>query len=460
MKKNITKIISAFLVLLLCGSFFTSCVRQNNKLPDIDADGDEINFRGAKLRIYAHDWIIHTFSTSMSYDINATLERRKNHLKKLENDFNLVIDPHEATPAMVIGDMMNGSRTADLIYMYPDYLYDIYSAGALMPYEDIPDIDYFGGNFGPEKLLKQTLFGDKHYGIFPYLWETAPGLVGLVLINDGLISEINGMQNPREIIEAGDWTWEAFRRACKQGTYSDDEGDHYGFGIADHGDCPAHDMLSFVCIFSNGGNPVVCENGRYRSGLSDTNVTEALEYAASLYKDGVILYGISGLSYMAWSTGQHPLYLAKSFEIEKNDDTIKDYGMIPFPQGPSANENSVGSYYYNTDHFAAVCVGTVYSEDELAVIINRLFDTFENTPYPEGWKTYELENNYMHEEDFHAYVHALENAEYYNTRIFRNISEQITQAFASVITKGVSPQIAVNSFSDAFQSSIDKYYDQ
>lgn len=59
-----------------------------------------------------------------------------------------------------------------------------------------------------------------------------------------------------------------------------------------------------------------------------------------------------------------------------------------------------------------------------------------------------------------TYVHALENAEYYNTRVFRNISEQITQAFASVITKGVSPQIAVDSFSDAFQSSIDKYYDR
>ena len=127
-----------------------------------------------------------------------------------------------------------------------------------------------------------------------------------------------------------------------------------------------------------------------------------------------MLFGISGLSYTAWTCQEHSLYLAKQNIVEKEDSAIKDYGLLPFPKGPSANENSVGNFFYNTDHFTSVCAGTIFSEDEIAVIINRIFDEFEDSPYPGGWQTYSLENPFIHEEDFYTYRHALENAEYYN----------------------------------------------
>lgn len=450
------KTLMFFLILCMSFSLF-SCAN----VPEIpEDDGDDINFRGEKLKLYTHQWSLAIFSDTVPSDIDASRERRANHIKKFENDYNIVIDIHESTTAKVIGDMMNGSRTADLIYMYPDYLYDLYSAGALLPYENFPDIDYFGGKFGPEKLLKQTLFSGKYYGIYAYSWESGPGMVGDLMVNDGLISETAGMQNPREIIETGDWTWEAFRTVCKQGTYSDDNGMHYAFGVSNHGDCPGPDLLTFSCIYSNGGNPVICENGRYRSGLNDPKVTEALEYAASLYADGVMLFGISGLSYTAWTCQEHSLYLAKQNIVEKEDSAIKDYGLLPFPKGPSANENSVGNFFYNTDHFTSVCAGTIFSEDEIAVIINRIFDEFEDSPYPGGWQTYSLENTFIHEEDFYTYRHALENAEYYNTTAFRDIAEQITEALDSVIERGVSPSTAIDSVYDSFTDAINKYYNQ
>ncbi len=448
------------LFLILCMSFsLFSCANVTDIPKD---DGDEINFHGEKLNLYTHSWSLAVFTDTVPANTDASRERRAKHIKKFEDDYNIVVNISESSTAKIIGDMMNGTRTADLIYMYPYYLYDIYSAGALLPYDSIPDIDYFGGKFGPEKLLDQTLFGGKYYGIFTYMWESPPSLQGVLWINDGLISEINGMTNPRELIESDKWNWETFREVCKQGTYSDEGEKHFAFGIANHGDSPASDMLALECIYSNGGNPLFRENGIYRSGLKDPKVTEALEYAASLKNDDIILYGVSGLSYTAWIYGQHPLYLAESYYVAKEDspNALTDYGLISFPKGPSANENSVGCFYYNTDHFTSVCAGTIFSEDEIAVIINRLFDRYENSPYPEGWQSYSIENSFIHENDFYTYLNALENAEYYNTTVFTSIAEEITEAFDSIIVNGVSPETAVDSISDAFTQSINEYYNQ
>lgn len=392
---------------------------------------------------------------------SASADRKAKHIKKLETDLNLKVEYKIIEANSVLSDVLAGHRTADLLTLYPHYLYEHYRSGLLMPFEELSGIDSEDEKYGPAKLLEQVTFGGKRYGAYYYLWESPPNLNGVLLTNEDILSASPGIVHPREHIENGSWDWETFRSILSALTVTEDGEKRYGLGVVNEIPSAATN-LALVSILSNGGDIIRFENGRYASGLYDTETIQGLDYARSLIADGVCQIQTEGFT-EGFADGKYPIYLAEGFAEVPADSRVQEYGMITFPKGPSAKADSVGAFHSDTS-FVGICSGTIFDESDLSVIIDRLFDGFEDSPYPDGWKSYCADNVFFYQTDIDNFIYAIENASYLNIGIFKEKDNDFGKLFSELeksfqdILDGVSPQTAFAPISDAYDTAIDNYY--
>ncbi len=148
--------------------------------------------------------------------------------------------------------------------------------------------------------------------------------------------EANGVDLPRDLYEAGEWTWENFRRLCNEltvDTDSDGEDDQFGFGYWDT------DYVSFLA--SNGtSNLIYNADGTIATGyLSDAGI-ETMTFLQECYTIDKCMWPQSGNdSFTAgWKNGK----LAMSMEFayaylyqQINGALPFEVDWVPMPQGPS-----------------------------------------------------------------------------------------------------------------------------
>lgn len=219
--------------------------------------------------------------------------------------------------------------------MADDSDYDVYilrefdaigmmAKGSLFPVSDILPSSYFE-NIHPQtkKLVEKMEYNGKHYSFSNYFrYKTVNGF----FFNLDIIEEA-GLENPYDLYEDGEWTWEKFADMAEkltQDTDNDGEVDQWGI------DNLPYDRL----VYSNGASIIEKVDGEYKVVIDSEESLETFEFMTDIndiiggeWSNELFVNGQA-----AFSTGEL-FHLDKSFEFE--------YGVLPFPKGPSGEQDAV-----------------------------------------------------------------------------------------------------------------------
>lgn len=176
--------------------------------------------------------------------------------------------------------------------------------------------------------------------------NNAENMVGSTMplgFNLQMIEDAN-LEDPRDLVERGEWTWEKFREYCKvltKDTDGDGNIDVYGFG-----GWPGDYFMNFV--MSNGTNVAATatenlsspEVGEVLQFIQDLNLVDKVMYpipeengwdvCRCLYRDGKVAF----TPIAAWIMDSN-----KDYAFQSPDSPTLDFDMvfIPWPVGPHGN---------------------------------------------------------------------------------------------------------------------------
>lgn len=212
--------------------------------------------------------------------------------------------------------------------------YDVAPAGALFPMNEIyaqyPDLTI--------SRLTKTL---SHKGNL-YILQVGPavdeepdridtGLNGIYFNKQ--IFEAEGLPDPYELYEAGQWNWETFTEILKKATRDTD-----GDGAIDQWGMTIPNVEYF--IMANGAQVVTTdETGRAVLGLKDPKAERAV---MQLYQ-WINVDKVVGYEWMtAFSSGKYAMSQMAIWMIYGAKDVAEfEWGFVPLPKGPDADR-----YYY------------------------------------------------------------------------------------------------------------------
>lgn len=141
--------------------------------------------------------------------------------------------------------------------------------------------------------------------------------------------------------EAGEWTWAKFEEVCQQvQADTDNDGiiDRYGM---------ANFNVDLYCnaVYSNGGDFVRMENGKYVNAVETEETLEALNWAFDMWEkyDAHTSYPEDAAwDYWntAFSTGMAVFNIAECYKARQFNEMgmEDDFGFVCFPKGPKASD--------------------------------------------------------------------------------------------------------------------------
>jgi multiple sugar transport system substrate-binding protein len=153
-----------------------------------------------------------------------------------------------------------------------------------------------------------------------------------------------GLDDPQELYNKGEWTWEKFAEYALAGTKDNDNDgtvDVYGYGGV---------FTDFVngLVMNNGGSIA----GQETEGLSSTPVTEAFEFINRMYNVDMSARPWNGDDWndnlLAWSDGKVMFWTAQAWSLKQEVDAAVaegaelpfEYHTVPYPVGPSGDGNA------------------------------------------------------------------------------------------------------------------------
>ena len=148
--------------------------------------------------------------------------------------------------------------------------------------------------------------------------------------------EANGVDLPRDLYEAGEWTWENFRRVAKEltvDTDNDGEDDQFGFGYWDT------DYVSFLA--SNGtSNLIYNDDGTISTGYLTEAGTQTMTFLQECYTVDKCMWPNSGDDTFTsgWNNGKLAMSLEFAYAYlnkQINGELPFEVDWVPMPQGPS-----------------------------------------------------------------------------------------------------------------------------
>ncbi len=224
--------------------------------------------------------------------------------------------------------------------------------------------------------IEDFAYNGKHY-YYPYKVTTNYALN----YNKAVIAE-NSLTDPYDLYQQGNWTWDTFRQLMIDWCNIDED----NIGIAGEGG------MSFIA--TTGESLVdVKPDGTIVNNINNANVTRAMEFCSSLYRDGLTYQNEIGdwVSPELWAKnsdrilflGMNPewTYSAASSTIQNptgvdNDicGVASDFAFVPFPRDPASDEYCIA---YDTFGYM-VAKGAPNMKGAIDWInLNRVYETDE-----------------------------------------------------------------------------------
>jgi hypothetical protein len=211
--------------------------------------------------------------------------------------------------------------------------------------------------------------------------------------------------------EAGEWTWDNFKKLLEQCTYTEGENKYYGLGI--------EETFKFMqtAVFSNGGEVVIRKDGKPVFGLLEKNSVDALTFAQSL------LPYSKEVDHSKFVAGECVFFFTESWKGTHMSEGIKasltpvytmnDYGFIPFPTGSSApSPNETSAFVHLWRRLNWLIAPAENDKDDVGYVMDKLFEPIDGTN-KEAWKDLLRKSVFHHpEEDLNNFINMVENVKY------------------------------------------------
>ena len=166
-------------------------------------------------------------------------------------------------------------------------------------------------------------FNGKHYEIVNSVSAEA-----VVIYNKQTISE-QGLDDPWELYQAGEWNWDTFEKMLEQ--YCDPDADQWGLD----------GFWAEKALFLSAGVPSVQSvDGRLKTNLNDATVEKAMNFGYDLYNKGLVM----DRSLFDWNEqpqfmgeGKELFYIIGAWGVQSNPDTwntkipVENLGLAPVP---------------------------------------------------------------------------------------------------------------------------------
>lgn len=446
-----------FLILsiIICLTFSLFACGQNKFNPG--EDNSEIDFRGMEFRFLGMSFPEKKKGSGIA---DAVTDGIFDRVAEINKQYNVeLVGETDDVATSVLAASLSGRNGYDVVYSDFTVLYDLYNIGALIPFSESGVNDTESEKWGEEYMNQLSTFNGTRYGFFPNLWNSVPHLFGLPTTCLEYLEELN-MQNPIEFLEAGEWTWDVFKEEMRKATYTDENGEHYGFGM--DGIATVYAQTGMI---SNGGGIMKNIDGRVVVTMADENSKKGIEFMKSLFDEGLaVAFGPAAISDFGnydsvedafWGT-KKVAYYGGGGGFGSNSEEFSII-CVPFPLGPDAKENGYSSIVLEQG-LGAVCSLTAYSSEDIGLILEELFEPI-NKNYPRGWKDYEVEFKMVDERQLKYTMIAISNAVVCNQLACKDTYIDARTTLQNIVHGSLSTS-AIDSVADAMQAEINQYYKQ
>ncbi|SFS03729.1 ABC transporter substrate-binding protein [Anaeromicropila populeti] len=164
--------------------------------------------------------------------------------------------------------------------------------------------------------------------------------------NKTMIQDL-GLEDPQELYNNGEWTWDKFAElatAATKDTDGDSNVDTYGYGGV------FTDLVNGL-VMNNGGE--IAATGT--EGLSSKETTEVFDFINKLYNEDKVARPWNTDDWndnlLSWSTGKTLFWTAQAWSLKQEADAAVsegaplafEYSVVPYPTGPSGDASKIYS---------------------------------------------------------------------------------------------------------------------
>ncbi|MDR0273363.1 MAG: extracellular solute-binding protein [Clostridiales bacterium] len=186
------------------------------------------------------------------------------------------------------------------------------------------------------------------------------------------IINVDGLPNPVDLFEAGEWTWDAMLDIMRRATRdTDNDGVNDQFGIAGQpGDIVQHLI---------GANDGVMVDSDRNYGFSHQNTVEALEFVQQIFSERLWAAEAGGVMdtgnwdrnfYIAYQEGHSALFPGILWAFQ-NSPPAFNFAFVPFPTGPSNESGNTWLTGFRQGY--ALAAGSDWSAEDVLIIMEELW---------------------------------------------------------------------------------------
>lgn len=270
---------------------------------------------------------------------NARADAYYDRLQELMKTYNFKLSykvySGEDMTADILNAAMSGNKFADYIMLDYARFNSLRTSDLLLPVSRMPYIR-LSDPWWSKSVTEVGSFGGENYG----LNKESTSLGSVMFFNATLLKE-NNVVSPYELYRQNKWTWAEFEKLAKQmtiDTTGDSVPDIYGIGTVTW----AALQMEIPFLYANGAAEVKPDGDSYRFSMLDTDAQETLTFLKSLYDQKLIYPNMPTTNQggAAMFKARRVAFMFHQFGFTNylKDDMKDEYGIVPFPMGPSAKE--------------------------------------------------------------------------------------------------------------------------
>ncbi|MBQ6171693.1 MAG: hypothetical protein IJK34_03545 [Clostridia bacterium] len=458
MRKIISLMIAAIMVFALCSCGQTA---EDETIPEYELEAGSIDFRGAEFSFAQRNEEHSTGEDYFGYVVNtefADLAMRR--IKEVESKYNVKISVDSSgsditnlivsmsLSGIVPYDALQAQSSTNAGLARAGYLYDLTVLGDVINYLD-------AAKWGTKEDLKPVCWDGGLFGVIPAAWPMLKyrSIDGAMVVNENIISRLS-QTDPREFVEADDWTWRKLEELMPIYTHINDFGDEVkALQTTVH--------WLFRTIHTTNGEPPVIkdEKGEFQLGLHSPITFEAMQTAWNWTFGEYSTYVNIDLS-NNWTNmlqnfldGKSVLTLMNGTDLCGGENSIafnmENFGIVPFPHGPNGSLKNTGSTITTTrftTSIPAFCKEPVMS----ATILDAIYEPLPGYETEDDTIEYMRKQYFFDDRDVHNFV------EMYKTILYNYRHEGITDVYIN-IRDNKTMQESLDAIADADEANRIKY---
>lgn len=468
MSKKIKRLIALLLSAMMLFSL-TACgdseggkdSEKGSELSEVDKIGEyfsdyeafDLGGRTIKIAVF-YDMYYDSFDTKPEDNPGVEdMERGQlmiDNVKRIEEKYNCKIEyvnpGGDAIKSSLQTSVLNGTPDYDVYLTQMDWALSFAVNGYFTDLSTF-DADYLDLNNGQNILSVTEVAGTNCF-----FAKSGIDVTTSYLAYNSEMIKAAGLEDPNDLYERGEWTWEKFAEYCTkltQDTDNNGETDIYGYG----GD------LTWTIQEFLASNGAILVNGDGTSGLTDPKVLETYKFLGELYAEKKVARpvvddwyeGIAG-----WINKQSAFGVTKMWILQTMTPNF-EHRIVPFPQGPNGEPETAGQGF--GDYF--VIPRGVKDPEKVYQVLEEFFGFYcDDYDYRDEDMLALVEGCFVNEQDVET---AIEMGTWGNGDVYTILDTKdyyVNSIFSGVVSGEYTPAELVESTKQLFQDMIDATFNQ